>query len=65
MARRHNDANVVTLSGSRLGPDQADAIVDRVPAGRSSRAAAMRAASGRSSALEAARNWEPDTALHS
>jgi ribose 5-phosphate isomerase B len=29
MARRHNDANVVTLSGSRLGPDDADAIVDR------------------------------------
>ena len=27
MARRHNDANVVTLSGSRLGPQQADAIV--------------------------------------
>ncbi|HVP04001.1 MAG TPA: ribose 5-phosphate isomerase B [Solirubrobacteraceae bacterium] len=27
MARRHNDANVVTLSGSRLSPDQADAIV--------------------------------------
>ena len=27
MARRHNDANVVTLSGARLGPDEADAIV--------------------------------------
>ena len=27
MARRHNDANVVTLSGSRLGPRDADAIV--------------------------------------
>ena len=27
MARRHNDANVVTLSGSRLGPHEADAIV--------------------------------------
>ena len=27
MARRHNDANVVTLSGSRLGPQQADTIV--------------------------------------
>jgi ribose 5-phosphate isomerase B len=27
MARRHNDANVVTLSGVRLGPAQADAIV--------------------------------------
>jgi ribose 5-phosphate isomerase B len=27
MARRHNDANVVTLSGARLAPDTADAIV--------------------------------------
>jgi ribose 5-phosphate isomerase B len=27
MARRHNDANVVALSGSRLGPGEADAIV--------------------------------------
>jgi ribose 5-phosphate isomerase B len=27
MSRRHNDANVVTLSGARLGPAQADAIV--------------------------------------
>ena len=27
MSRRHNDANVVTLSGSRLGPGEADAIV--------------------------------------
>jgi ribose 5-phosphate isomerase B len=27
MARRHNDANVVTLSGVRLGPHDADAIV--------------------------------------
>jgi ribose 5-phosphate isomerase B len=27
MARRHNDANVVTLSGARLQPAQADAIV--------------------------------------
>ena len=27
MARRHNDANVVTLSGARLGPSDADAIV--------------------------------------
>ena len=27
MARRHNDANVVTLSGARLSPEQADAIV--------------------------------------
>jgi len=27
MCRRHNDANVVTLSGARLQPDTADAIV--------------------------------------
>lgn len=27
MARRHNDANVVTLSGARLDPAMADAIV--------------------------------------
>jgi len=27
MARRHNDANVVTLSGGRLGPQDADTIV--------------------------------------
>ncbi|MEA2257000.1 MAG: ribose 5-phosphate isomerase [Solirubrobacteraceae bacterium] len=27
MSRRHNDANVVTLSGARLGPGEADAIV--------------------------------------
>ena len=27
MARRHNDINVVTLSGARLRPEQADAIV--------------------------------------
>ena len=27
MSRRHNDVNVVTLSGARLGPSQADAIV--------------------------------------
>jgi ribose 5-phosphate isomerase B len=27
MSRRHNDANVVTLSGARLDPEQADAIV--------------------------------------
>lgn len=27
MARRHNDANVVTLSGARLAPDEADSIV--------------------------------------
>jgi ribose 5-phosphate isomerase B len=29
MARRHNDANTVTLSGARLAPHQADAIVER------------------------------------
>src|SRR4051812_1063176 len=29
MARRHNDANTVTLSGARLQPEQADAIVAR------------------------------------
>jgi ribose 5-phosphate isomerase B len=28
MARRHNDANVVALSGARLSPAEADAIVD-------------------------------------
>lgn len=27
MARRHNDVNVIALSGTRLGADQADAIV--------------------------------------
>ena len=29
MSRRHNDANVVTLSGARLSGEQADAIVER------------------------------------
>lgn len=29
MARRHNDANAVTLSGARLAPQEADAIVER------------------------------------
>ena len=29
LSRRHNDANVVTLSGARLAPEQADAIVER------------------------------------
>lgn len=28
MARRHNDANVITLSGGRLAPPLADAIVE-------------------------------------
>ena len=27
MSRRHNDVNIVTLSGARLGPSEADAIV--------------------------------------
>ena len=34
MSRRHNDVNVVTLSGARLGPSDADAIVARLPAHR-------------------------------
>ena len=29
MSRRHNDANVVTLAGRRLGPDEARPIVER------------------------------------
>jgi ribose 5-phosphate isomerase B len=29
MSRRHNDANVLTLAGKRLGPDEAAPIVDR------------------------------------
>jgi ribose 5-phosphate isomerase B len=29
MSRRHNDANVLTLAGRRLSPDEADAIVER------------------------------------
>jgi ribose 5-phosphate isomerase B len=29
MARRHNDANTVALSGARLAPADADAIVER------------------------------------
>jgi ribose 5-phosphate isomerase B len=28
MSRRHNDANVLTLAGRRLSPEQADAIVE-------------------------------------
>jgi ribose 5-phosphate isomerase B len=28
MARKHNDVNVLTLSGRRLAPEQADAIVE-------------------------------------
>ena len=29
MSRRHNDANVLTLSGKRLGPEAAEPIVER------------------------------------
>jgi ribose 5-phosphate isomerase B len=63
MARRHNDANVVTLSGSRLGPQQADAIVatflrTEFEGGRHARRV------GQIVALEAA-STEPDTVLHS
>lgn len=29
MSRRHNDANVLTLSGARLSPEEAGPIVDR------------------------------------
>jgi ribose 5-phosphate isomerase B len=29
MSRRHNDANVLTLSGKRLGPEDAEPIVER------------------------------------
>src|SRR4051812_31262661 len=63
MARRHNDANVVTLSGSRLGPAQADSIVaaflrTEFEGGRHARRV------GQIVALETART-EPDTVLHS
>ncbi len=47
MARRHNDANVVTLSGARLAADAADAIVRRSCA-PTSRAGATPAGSARS-----------------
>ena len=63
MARRHNDANVVTLSGSRLGPEQADAIVaaflrTEFEGGRHARRVRQ------IRELERA-HTEPDTALHS
>jgi ribose 5-phosphate isomerase B len=63
MARRHNDANVVTLSGSRLGPAQADSIVatflrTEFEGGRHARRV------GQIMALETA-STEPDTVLHS
>ena len=62
MARRHNDANVVTLSGSRLGPQQADTIVavflrTEFEGGRHARRV------GQIVALEAT-STEPDTVLH-
>ena len=63
MARRHNDANVVTLSGSRLGPREADAIVaaflrTEFEGGRHARRV------GQITAIEEGRQ-EPDTVLHS
>ena len=62
MARRHNDANVVTLSGSRLGPEAADVIVATFlrtdfEGGRHARRV------GQISALESGAS-EPDTVLH-
>jgi ribose 5-phosphate isomerase B len=63
MARRHNDANVVTLSGSRLGPREADRIVStflrtEFEGGRHARRV------GQITALEHGRQ-EADTVLHS
>ena len=63
MARRHNDANVVTLSGARLGPQQADVIVaaflrTEFEGGRHARRV------NQISALEE-RSKEPDTVLQS
>ena len=63
MARRHNDANVVTLSGARLGPQQADVIVaaflrTEFEGGRHARRV------NQISAIEE-RSKEPDTVLHS
>ncbi|HEX2105955.1 MAG TPA: ribose 5-phosphate isomerase B [Solirubrobacteraceae bacterium] len=63
MARRHNDANVVTLSGARLAPQQADAIVGtflrtEFEGGRHARRV------GQIAALEDGRQ-EDATALHS
>ena len=63
MARRHNDANVVTLSGARLGPHQADVIVaaflrTEFEGGRHARRV------NQISAIEE-RSKEPDTVLHS
>jgi ribose 5-phosphate isomerase B len=63
MARRHNDANVVTLSGSRLGPEQSDSIVatflrTEFEGGRHARRV------GQIVAIESAHS-EPDTVVHS
>ena len=63
MARRHNDANVVTLSGARLGPHAAGVIVAAFlrtdfEGGRHARRV------GQISALED-RSKEPDTVLQS
>jgi len=62
MARRHNDANVVTLSGSRLGPHEAAAIVSAFlrtdfEGGRHARRV------GQIAAIEE-RRQEADTVLH-
>ena len=62
MARRHHDANVVTLSGARLGPHAADVIVAAFlrtdfEGGRHARRV------GQIAAIEAGRQ-EPDTVLH-
>src|SRR5262249_2030019 len=63
MARRTKDVNVVTLAGSRLGPEQAEAIVavflrTDFEGGRHARRV------GQIADLERGRR-EPDTALHS
>jgi ribose 5-phosphate isomerase B len=63
MARRHNDANVVTLGGSRLSPGEADVIVvsflrTEFEGGRHARRV------GQIAELERGRQ-EADTVLHS
>src|SRR3954452_24954179 len=63
MARRHNDANVVTLSGSRLGPQQADSIVATFLRTEFEGVRHARRV-GQIAALETAR-MEADTVLHS
>jgi ribose 5-phosphate isomerase B len=54
MSRRHNDVNIVTLSGARLRPSDADATSAPCCA-RSSRAAATPVASARSPTWSASR----------